>query len=57
MGLASVAEGVTSASATRRLTELGIDALQGFYFSGPLPFDGFAAWLREWRSGARSRPA
>jgi len=32
----------------RLLTELGIDSLQGFYFSRPLPFDDFAAWLRTW---------
>jgi EAL domain-containing protein (putative c-di-GMP-specific phosphodiesterase class I)/ActR/RegA family two-component response regulator len=52
MGLASVAEGVGTAGAVRRLTELGIDGLQGFYFSGPLPFEGFATWLRRWRSRA-----
>jgi EAL domain-containing protein (putative c-di-GMP-specific phosphodiesterase class I)/ActR/RegA family two-component response regulator len=52
MGLASVAEGVGTAGAVRRLTELGIDGLQGFYFSGPLPFEGFATWLRQWRSRA-----
>ena len=43
--LASVAEGVASANAARLLTEWGIDGLQGHYFSPPLPFDGFAAWL------------
>jgi EAL domain-containing protein (putative c-di-GMP-specific phosphodiesterase class I) len=49
MRLASVAEGVASASTARVLTELGIDSLQGFYFSRPLPFDAFVEWLREWR--------
>ena len=49
MRLASVAEGVASAGTARLLTELGIDSLQGFYFSRPLPFDDFVAWLREWR--------
>jgi EAL domain-containing protein (putative c-di-GMP-specific phosphodiesterase class I) len=46
--LASVAEGVASANAVRLLTEWGIDGLQGHYFSPPLPFDGFAAWLEAW---------
>ncbi len=45
LGLASVAEGVASANAARLLTEWEIDGLQGHYFSPPLPFDGFAAWL------------
>ncbi|HME21761.1 MAG TPA: EAL domain-containing response regulator [Acetobacteraceae bacterium] len=62
MGMASVAEGVASANAARLLTELGIDGLQGHYFSRPLPFDGFAAWLQEWRdvravAGAAAYPA
>jgi len=48
MGLASVAEGVGTADAARVLTELGIDGLQGYYFSEPLPFSGFAAWLKGW---------
>jgi EAL domain-containing protein (putative c-di-GMP-specific phosphodiesterase class I)/ActR/RegA family two-component response regulator len=52
MGLASVAEGVGSADTARLLTELGIDSLQGFYFSQPLPFDGFATWLRDWERSA-----
>jgi EAL domain-containing protein (putative c-di-GMP-specific phosphodiesterase class I) len=51
MHLTSVAEGVASAAAARKLTELGIDSLQGYYFSRPLPFDGFVAWLREWTRG------
>jgi EAL domain-containing protein (putative c-di-GMP-specific phosphodiesterase class I) len=48
MKLASVAEGVASANVARLLTDLGIDSLQGFYFSPPLPFDRFTAWLHAW---------
>jgi EAL domain-containing protein (putative c-di-GMP-specific phosphodiesterase class I) len=55
MGLTSVAEGVESAETVRLLTELGIDSLQGFYFSRPLPFDDFAAWLRTWSCGHAGR--
>jgi EAL domain-containing protein (putative c-di-GMP-specific phosphodiesterase class I)/CheY-like chemotaxis protein len=56
MQLTSVAEGVGSADAARRLTELGIDGLQGYYFSEPLPFTGFASWLKDW-PGARGASA
>lgn len=45
MRLASVAEGVENADAARVLTDLGIDSLQGYYFSPPRPFDAFAGWL------------
>jgi EAL domain-containing protein (putative c-di-GMP-specific phosphodiesterase class I)/ActR/RegA family two-component response regulator len=55
MGLTSVAEGVTSADAAKRLTDFGIDALQGHYFSPPLSLDGFAAWLNGWSSGEGRR--
>ncbi len=48
MHLSSVAEGVDSGAVVRLLTEMGIDSLQGYYFSPPLPFDGFVTWLREW---------
>jgi EAL domain-containing protein (putative c-di-GMP-specific phosphodiesterase class I) len=38
---------------------LGIDGLQGYYFSQPLPLEGFAAWLRNWDGSeeATSAPA
>ncbi len=49
LGLESVAEGVASAETARLLTELGIDYLQGHYFSPSLPVGEFAAWLRGWR--------
>ena len=48
MHLASVAEGVDSAAVMRLVTEMGIDSLQGYYYSRPLPFDSFVTWLREW---------
>jgi EAL domain-containing protein (putative c-di-GMP-specific phosphodiesterase class I) len=48
MHLTTVAEGIESSSAAGLLTELGIDGLQGYYFSKPLPFDEFTEWLRVW---------
>src|SRR5512142_1098097 len=48
MHLPCVAEGVDNACSARLLTELGIDGLQGFYFSPPLPVEGFATWLDQW---------
>jgi len=50
MRLSSVAEGVENAEVAHRLIELGIGALQGYYFSKPLPFDAFATWLQENRA-------
>ena len=49
MRLSSVAEGVESAAIAQRLIELGIDALQGYHFSRPLPFDHFVDWIRQSR--------
>ena len=57
MRLASVAEGVTSADAAELLTVLGIDSLQGYHFSRPLPFDSFVSWLREWSRSRVTLPA
>jgi len=52
MRLSSVAEGVENAELAHRLIELGIDAMQGYYFSKPLPFDAFAKWLQAHRAAA-----
>lgn len=54
MRLESVAEGVENADAARLLTELGIDHLQGYYFSPPRPFASFTAWLDGWPRHAAS---
>jgi EAL domain-containing protein (putative c-di-GMP-specific phosphodiesterase class I)/ActR/RegA family two-component response regulator len=56
MGLESVAEGVENADAARLLTELGIDHLQGYYFSPPRPFASFTAWLDGWPRGVTPHP-
>ena len=50
LNLASIAEGVASAGTAELLTALGIDRLQGHYFSEPLPIESFAAWLHAWSS-------
>ncbi len=46
MGLSTVAEGVESAEAAAALVELGVDAMQGYFFSRPLSVDQLCAWLR-----------
>ena len=44
-----IAEGVENHEAARRLRELGVDALQGFYFSRPLPARAVPLWLASWK--------
>ena len=54
MNLSSVAEGVESSDAAQTLTDLGIDSMQGYFFSKPLPFDNFTRWLRDWSQAAHA---
>jgi diguanylate cyclase (GGDEF)-like protein/PAS domain S-box-containing protein len=42
-----VAEGVESADQLAFLSSLGCDMIQGYYFSKPLPFEAFEAYLRQ----------
>ncbi|HTI80782.1 MAG TPA: EAL domain-containing response regulator, partial [Acetobacteraceae bacterium] len=56
MRMSSVAEGVETADVARRLIELGIDALQGYYFSEPLPFESFVTWLQNHRASQNALP-
>ncbi len=51
-----VAEGVEDAACLGRAREVGVDALQGFMFSRPLPTLAVPIWLRQWGEAARSRP-
>lgn len=45
--LSIVAEGVETLSQVNRLTVLGCDFFQGYYFSKPLPGEAFVAKIRE----------
>jgi EAL domain-containing protein (putative c-di-GMP-specific phosphodiesterase class I) len=47
MSLSTVAEGVETAEAAAALVELGVDAMQGYYFSRPLSVEPLCAWLRQ----------
>jgi EAL domain-containing protein (putative c-di-GMP-specific phosphodiesterase class I) len=49
-GLRTIAEGVETENQAALLREMGVDALQGYYFSRPVTGARFANWL------ARSEP-
>lgn len=46
MGLRITAEGIESAEQLETVRRLGVDCVQGYYFSKPLPEDEFEAYLR-----------
>lgn len=48
MGLRVIAEGVETEDGLNLLRRYGCDMLQGFFFSPPLPADGFAQWCRDY---------
>ena len=45
MNLSVVAEGVEDKESFDMLQELGCDAVQGFYFAKPIPFEEYITWL------------
>lgn len=47
LNLKVIAEGVENEEQLALLCELGCDEVQGFFFSRPLPAEGFAKWLRQ----------
>lgn len=47
-GLYVVAEGIETEPALARMRALGVDAVQGFLFSRPLPALAVPIWLQEW---------
>ena len=50
-GMTTVAEGVEDQQQLDILSEAGVNAIQGFFFSRPLPADSFLAWLnKEWQT-------
>ena len=50
MNLTSVAEGVETSDVAKQLIDLGIDHLQGYYYSRPIPFPQLVPWLQDWSS-------
>jgi len=56
MGLSTVAEGVESAEAAAALVELGVDAMQGYFFSRPLSVEQLCAWLRQRKPASSNEP-
>lgn len=49
LGLRTVAEGVETDVAAKTLRDIGVNCLQGFLFSRPLPRAEIAPWLRAWQ--------
>lgn len=47
LGLEVVAEGIEDSAVAARLTELGCDDLQGYWFSGPIPGSQVVRWNAE----------
>ncbi len=48
MGMRLVAEGVEDAETAAELTSIGIDVLQGYHFSRPMPAAELSGWVRRW---------
>jgi diguanylate cyclase (GGDEF)-like protein len=49
LGRHVVAEGVEDEATWQRLQQLGCDSAQGYWMGRPVPVDGFASWLQEWK--------
>jgi EAL domain-containing protein (putative c-di-GMP-specific phosphodiesterase class I) len=48
LGLKTVAEGVESEAAVQELVRLGIDSLQGYYYSKPLEASAMTQWMADY---------
>jgi EAL domain-containing protein (putative c-di-GMP-specific phosphodiesterase class I)/ActR/RegA family two-component response regulator len=54
MGVVCTAEGVESDDIAVLVTNLGIDHLQGYFYSRPIPFGSLVVWLSTWTAAHRS---
>ena len=54
MGVVCTAEGVESDDIAVLVTNLGIDHLQGYFYSRPIPFGNLVVWLSTWTAAHRS---
>ena len=48
----TVAEGVEQAVDSAELVAIGVDVLQGYHFSRPLPASEVELWIRDWNTTA-----
>ncbi|MDP4527656.1 EAL domain-containing protein [Alkalimonas delamerensis] len=60
LGFKVTAEGLENEAGLLKLTQLGCDTVQGYYYSRPLPASDFASWLQQFHSQhqveSRERP-
>jgi EAL domain-containing protein (putative c-di-GMP-specific phosphodiesterase class I)/GGDEF domain-containing protein len=56
LGKRVVAEGVEDEDCLEILQELQCEKIQGYYFSRPLPFDQFLAWVEVQKTSAQKTP-
>ncbi len=54
LGLRTVAEGVEDAATAIDLIEMGVDVLQGYHMSRPMPLTDVAGWIADWSTFADS---
>jgi EAL domain-containing protein (putative c-di-GMP-specific phosphodiesterase class I) len=47
LNMLTVAEGVETPEQARWLSERGVNFMQGYWISRPLPLDDFVRWLKE----------
>ena len=55
-GVHILAEGVETVEQAKILIEKGVEYLQGYYYSRPLPADEFVSFLKAGREVGRARP-
>ncbi len=51
LGLSVVAEGAETQEDWDTLPTLGVDVVQGYFVSRPMPVDAVAAWSAKWQDG------
>ncbi len=57
LGLDAVAEGVEDEATLERLTQLGCDRAQGYFFARPMPADAVLPWLQRYVPTPAAAPA
>ncbi|GAB2482466.1 hypothetical protein GCM10027265_37110 [Jatrophihabitans fulvus] len=56
LGLRVVAEGVEDAATSAALIAMGVDVMQGYHFTRPLPADVLETWAETWTASAPGLP-